>query len=118
MANIYLSGISNPKIKLPTVCEGATHIWHLFVFETEERDGFQKYLVDHGIGTVIHYPIPSHLSKAYACLSKKNGDFPIAEKMAYEVLSLPMWVGLQKEEFEIICKVVRNFKNKIEYIIC
>ncbi|MHA1755238.1 MAG: DegT/DnrJ/EryC1/StrS family aminotransferase, partial [Promethearchaeota archaeon] len=58
---------------------------------------------------LIHYPLPIHLQEAYKHLGYKKGDFPIAEEIANEVLSLPTWVGLNKEQIEMICKVIKNY---------
>ena len=76
IAAAYLSGIQNPAIRLPKQRENANHVWHQFVIETEDRDGFQQYLADHDIQTVIHYPIPPHLAECYQYLGHKEGDYP------------------------------------------
>lgn len=68
----YLNEINNPKVILPKIREGAEHVWHLFVVQTEERDKLQSYLQENGIGTQIHYPIPPHLSEAYKRLGYKK----------------------------------------------
>ncbi|MBV1756283.1 MAG: DegT/DnrJ/EryC1/StrS family aminotransferase, partial [Dethiosulfatibacter sp.] len=75
----YLKGIKNPLITLPSVREKAEHVWHLFVVKVDEQEKFQKYLIDSGIVTQIHYPIPPHLSKAYSYLNYGKGDYPITE---------------------------------------
>jgi len=87
---------------LPSVAEDATHVYHVYLIRTKHRDALQKHLADNGIGTLIHYPIPSHLQKAYQHLGFKKGDFPIAEEIADTCLSLPMWPGLKKE---IVCSI-------------
>ncbi|MGL5000432.1 MAG: DegT/DnrJ/EryC1/StrS family aminotransferase [Cetobacterium sp.] len=110
IANRYLDEIKNPKIELPRIREGATSVWHLFVVKTEERDRLQKYLEENGIGTVIHYPIPPHLSKAYEYLGYKNGDFPITEKYAETVLSLPLYNGMTDEEQTYVIEVINRYE--------
>ncbi|MGL5903428.1 MAG: DegT/DnrJ/EryC1/StrS family aminotransferase, partial [Cetobacterium sp.] len=110
IANRYLSEIKNPKIVLPLVREGATSVWHLFVIKTDERDRFQKYLEENGVGTVIHYPIPPHLSKAYEYLGYKKGDFPITEKYAETVLSLPLYNGMTEEEQTYVIEVINRYE--------
>lgn len=110
IANRYLKEIKNPKIELPKVREGATSVWHLFVVKTEERDRLQKYLEENGIGTVIHYPIPPHLSKAYEYLGYKKGDFPITEKYAETVLSLPLYNGMTDEEQTYVIEVINRYE--------
>ncbi|MGL6064752.1 MAG: DegT/DnrJ/EryC1/StrS family aminotransferase [Fusobacteriaceae bacterium] len=110
IANKYLSEIKNSKIELPRVREGATSVWHLFVIRTNERDNFQKYLEENGIGTVIHYPIPPHLSKAYEYLGYKKGDFPITEKYAETVLSLPLYNGMTEEEQNYVIEIINKYE--------
>lgn len=110
IANRYLAEIKNTKIELPKVREGATSVWHLFVIKTNERDRLQKYLEDNGVGTVIHYPIPPHLSKAYEYLGYKKGDFPITEKYAETVLSLPLYNGMTYEEQSYVIEVINRYE--------
>ena len=68
-----------------------------------------KYLDDHGIGTLIHYPIPPHLQKAYSYLGYHEGDFPIAEQYAKEVVSLPIYYGMTEEEIAHVINVINVF---------
>ena len=81
-----LSGI--PELELPHAALEAS-VWHQFIVRCDQRDELQKFLADHEIQTMIHYPIPPHLSKAYADMNFKRGDFPLSERMADTVLSLP-----------------------------
>ena len=106
----FLSGIKNSNLILPVLREGAEHVYHQFVIRTEKRDEFKNYLESNGIKTVIHYPIPPHLSECYACLGHKRGDFPITEKFADEVLSLPMFNGMTAEEINFVIEVCNNYK--------
>lgn len=105
----YLEEINNPLLILPKVNKDCTHVWHLFVVRVENREKFEKYLEENGIGTVIHYPIPPHLSKAYEYLGYKSGDFPIAERYAETVISLPIYNGMIKEEIDYVIKKLNNF---------
>jgi dTDP-4-amino-4,6-dideoxygalactose transaminase len=73
-------------------------VYHLYVVRTGDRDGMMKHLMNAGIGTGIHYPIPLHLQKAYAALDYKRGDFPVAERIAGEIVSLPMFPQLTTEQ--------------------
>ncbi|MDD6698183.1 MAG: DegT/DnrJ/EryC1/StrS family aminotransferase, partial [Veillonellaceae bacterium] len=109
IAAAYLSGIQNPAIRLPKQRENANHVWHQFVIETEDRDGFQQYLADHDIQTVIHYPIPPHLAECYQYLGHKEGDYPIAERMAKTVLSLPMFNGMREDEVQYVIDMVNKY---------
>lgn len=109
IAEKYLSEIKNPKIILPKIYEGCEHVWHQFVVRAENRDDLQKYLEQNNIKTVIHYPIPPHLAECYKYLNHKCGDFPIAEKFADEVLSLPMFNGMTAEEIDFVVDTLNKF---------
>ncbi|WP_026659860.1 DegT/DnrJ/EryC1/StrS family aminotransferase [Butyrivibrio sp. AC2005] len=105
----YLDELHNDKIELPKIREGATHIWHQFVIKSDYRDELMKCLDDKGIGTIIHYPIPPHLSEAYKYLGMKEGDLPITEKYAKTVLSIPLYNGMTSEEQDYVIKQINNF---------
>ena len=111
IAKRYLDEIKNPLIQLPNIKENCTHVWHLFVTRVENREKFQKYLEENGIGTVIHYPIPPHLSKAYEYLGYKKGDFPITEKYAKTVLSLPIYNEMKKEEIDYVIDIINKYRG-------
>ena len=106
----YLSEIKNPEIILPEIFED--HVWHQFVVRTNDRDNFKKYLEQNNIKTVIHYPIPPHLEHCYKYLGYKRGDFPITEKFADEVLSLPMFNGMTTEEIDYVIKILNDYKGE------
>jgi dTDP-4-amino-4,6-dideoxygalactose transaminase len=91
------------KITLPAVPQYNEHVYHLFVILVENRDKVQKELADRGIGTGLHYPLPLHLQKAYAHMGHKVGDFPITERVARTLLSLPMFPTLTKEQIDYVC---------------
>lgn len=110
IAERYLLGIKNPSIILPKIRKNATHIWHLFVIRTTERDKLRDFLQKHGIGADVHYPIPSHLSIAYKELGYSMGAFPLTEKYANTVLSLPIFDGMNQEEAEYVISVINNYK--------
>ncbi len=105
----YLTELSNPQIELPQIREGATSVWHQFVVHCKERQSLIEYLDKNGIGTIIHYPIPPHLSEAYAYLGYQKGSFPITEQYADEVLSLPLYNGMTKEEQDRVIEVINQF---------
>ena len=109
IAEQYLKEIKNPRVQLPKVRENCSHVWHLFVVRIENRDKFQKYLEENGIGTVIHYPIPPHLSKAYENLGYKVGDYPITEEYAKTVVSLPLYNGMTKEEVAYVIEKINIY---------
>jgi dTDP-4-amino-4,6-dideoxygalactose transaminase len=83
-----LKGVEN--LTLPHVPDWADPVWHLFMVRHPQRDLLQKHLTANGVSTIIHYPVPPHLQKAYAELGYARGSFPISERLAHEVLSLPM----------------------------
>ena len=105
----YLSELHNDKIELPKIREGATHIWHQFVIRCKERDTLMTYLDEKGIGTIIHYPIPPHLSEAYQYLGLKEGSLPITEQCAKEVLSIPLYNGMTKEEQDKVIDAINAY---------
>ncbi len=107
----YMSEIKNPLIKLPKEREGATCVWHQFVIQCESRDKLIEYLNEKEIGTIIHYPIPPHLSEAYRYLGFKEGDFPVTEKMAREVLSIPMYNGMTEEEQIYVIDAINAYEG-------
>lgn len=111
LARQYSSGINNPVIAIPGVRPGATCSWHQYVIKSTIRDELQTYLSNHNISTIIHYPIPPHLSKAYAFLGYSRGDFPIAEMDADTVLSLPMYNGMTKDEITYVIDTINAFEN-------
>ncbi len=112
LAHFYLDHLEGSKFILPFVPEWASPVWHLFVVRHQNRDGLQKHLSDKGIQTIIHYPIPPHLSGAYKSQGFANGDFPVAEKMATEVLSLPTNPHLTITQFKyVVDSVLRSLES-------
>lgn len=110
IANRYEKEITNPLIQKPLIRPGADSTWHQYVVHVPRyRDELMHYLKAHEIGTLIHYPIPPHLSEAYAYLGHKKGDFPIAEQYADEVLSLPMYNGMTEEEQQKVINAINRF---------
>ena len=105
--NEALQGIE--QLVLPYGQPGATHVYHLYVVRSSERDRLQQYLEEKGIGTLIHYPIPPHLQEAYKELGHKKGDFPVAESMADTCLSLPMWPGMTREHVVEVATAIAGF---------
>ena len=105
----YLAKIKNSKLLLPQIRDGATHIWHQFVIRTNERDTLIQYLNEKQIGTIIHYPIPPHLSEAYAYLGLKEGTLPITEEYAKTVLSIPLYNGMTGEEQDYVISCLNAF---------
>jgi len=95
----YTSALANSNLILPAVPTWAEPVWHLYVLQSSQRDTLQKTLSEAGIGTHIHYPIPPHLQQAYANMGFAKGRLPIAERLATQVLSLP--IGPQLDDASI-----------------
>lgn len=95
----------------PAIAHGATHVYHVFMIRTERRDALQEFLYRNGIGTLIHYPIPPHLQKAYHHLKFDQGSFPIAEEIASTCLSLPLWPGMTESQVSYVSKQIKMFFN-------
>lgn len=111
LAENYNKGIKNSFVQLPIIRPGADSTWHQYVIHVKERrEELINYLKEKEIGTIIHYPIPPHLSEAYAYLGYKKGDLPITEKYANEVLSLPMYNGMTEAEQNFVIESINNFK--------
>ncbi len=112
IAQRYYDEIINPLLQMPKIRPGADSTWHQFVVHVPGyRDALAAYLKEQGIGTIIHYPIPPHLSKAYAYLGFQAGAFPIAEQFANEVLSLPMYNGMTDEEQAYVIEKINAFQR-------
>lgn len=107
IAKQYLNGIKNPDILLPNVADWDAHVFHLFVVRHSDRDALAKYLTENKIQTVIHYPIPPHLQKAYS--EYNNLNLPITEKIHKEVLSLPISPVLIDEDVAKIIAAINGF---------
>jgi dTDP-4-amino-4,6-dideoxygalactose transaminase len=110
IAGWYQSLLQNTgDLILPVINNEATHVYHLYVVRTSKRDALQKYLSAHGIGTLIHYPIPPHLQEAYKYLNFKKGDFAIAEELSDTCLSLPIWPGMTYEQVTAAAECCNQF---------
>lgn len=111
IAEKYLTELKDTGFVLPNVPEWSDPVWHLFVVRHPNRDSLKISLEENGIGTLIHYPIPPHKQKAYEDLGFSCSDFPIAERMANEVLSLPIGPQISGEEVDFINKSIMKFMN-------
>lgn len=104
-----LLGSREEEIKLPNEPSWAKGVYHLYVVRVENRDQLQRHLATANIGTGIHYPIPLHLQKAYGSLGHTAGDFPVSERSASQILSLPMYSGLDhKQQRHIADQVIEG----------
>lgn len=110
IAKRYLEALEGvADLTLPHVPDWADPVWHLFMVRHPQRDLLQKHLTANEVGTIIHYPVPPHLQKAYADLGYTRGAFPISEKLADEVLSLPMSAHQTTAETEYVIEQISSF---------
>lgn len=109
IAKYYRKNINNPKILLPIVASGNedSHVWHLFVIRTKEREKFQKYLLENDVQTLVHYPIPPHKQKCYSYMNNLN--FEITERIHREVLSLPISPVMEQLEVERVVELINAY---------
>lgn len=107
VADKYLSGINNPKIKLPKVGKDRTHVWHIFAIMCNNRDELQSYLKDSGIETVCHYPISIADQKAYK--DDNLVSLPLAKKISASELSIPMYYGMTDDEIQYVIDTINKF---------
>ena len=98
-------------IKLPKDKPYEKAVYHTFVIEIDTRDALRSYLLEHGIETSVHYPVPIHLQAAAKDLGYKRGDFPVTEKQSERILSLPVHQNLQYEDFDHVVKTIKAFYN-------
>lgn len=110
IAQRYLKGLANvPNLTLPVVPDWAEPCWHVFVVRHPQRDALRTHLSQSGIGTLIHYPVPPHLQKAYQEMGFSAGSFPISEAIHREVLSLPIGPHLSLSDANQVIDAVRSF---------
>lgn len=107
IASQYLNGIKNYKFVLPSNLNKDSHVWHVFVIRTNEREKLQAYLEVHGVQTVIHYPIPPHKQVAYRELN--NLHFPVSEIIHETIISLPLSPVISNEDVNNIIQVLNKY---------
>ena len=112
-ADIYSTELQAiESLVLPKLAKNTTSVFHLYVVRTKDRYAFQSYLLKHGISTIIHYPVPPHLQKAYAHLKFKPGSFPITETIANTCLSLPMYGLLSESQLSYTIDIIKKYFKK------
>ncbi len=111
IAMIYSEALKD-YVRIPVVAEGNTHIFHQFTIRTEKRDELREYLTKKGIATAIHYPVPLHLQPVFQKLGYREGMFPVAEKAAREVLSLPVFPEMTDTEINYVIESIIEFFKK------
>ncbi|WP_027216624.1 DegT/DnrJ/EryC1/StrS family aminotransferase [Butyrivibrio fibrisolvens] len=110
LAARYSKSLNNPRIITPIEVDDSYAVWHQYVIRCKNRDELIDYLNSKDIGSIIHYPVPPHLQEAYAYLGHKVGEYPITEEYANEVLSIPMYNGMTKEEQDYVIDALNSFE--------
>jgi dTDP-4-amino-4,6-dideoxygalactose transaminase len=109
VAKMYNELLRDTPLVLPYEHEHVKSAYHLYVVRHSKRDELKDYLQKHEVGWGIHYPLPLHLQKCYSHLGYKKGSFPVAEKVAEECLSLPIYPELSDDQIEYVSEVIHNF---------
>lgn len=109
IARAYERMLAGLPLRTPRVAEYAEPVFHLYVIEVAERDALQKHLAERGVSTGIHYPIPIHLQAAYPELGYQEGDFPVTERAAQRILSLPMYPRMTSDEITHTVDAIATF---------
>jgi dTDP-4-amino-4,6-dideoxygalactose transaminase len=110
-ARLYGELLEGTELLLPAEVPPARHSFHLYVIRSPDRDGLRRELTELGIGTGIHYPMPVHFQDAYRDLGYAAGDFPVAERAAREILSLPLYPELAEEQVRFVCSVLTRSRR-------
>ena len=97
---------------LPAEPTGYQHVYHLYVVRSQQRDALQAFLKERGIGTAIHYPNPVHLQPFHSNGADRHRQFPVAEKICNEILSLPMFPELTEEQVDYVVVHIKEFMTK------
>jgi dTDP-4-amino-4,6-dideoxygalactose transaminase len=112
IATTYLRELEHSGLRLPSFADEIEPVWHIFAVRSSRRDALQRHLAESGIGTMIHYPIPPHLQPAYADLRLRQGALPVSERIHREILSLPLWPGMQDSAITSVCAAARAFSGE------
>jgi dTDP-4-amino-4,6-dideoxygalactose transaminase len=115
LAERYWQLLGGLPLHLPTEAPGRRHVWHLYVTLIPYRDEVKKALEARGIQTGLHYPIPVHLQKAYKHLGHQVGDFPMAERIGRECLTLPLFPEMTTEQQDTVCEALADVLRKEEW---
>ena len=106
-ADLYTAQLR--RVITPAVPSDLYHVYHLYVIRHPQRDKLIEHLKTAGIGTLIHYPVPVHLQKAYANLGYRRGDLPTTEQISDEIVSLPLYIGLSEDDIRYVADSVNDF---------
>ena len=112
-AKSYATGFTGSKVDAPAIPPDGQHNFHLFVIRVRDRDSLRNHLLQNGIQSGIHYPVPLHLTEAYQALGHpKTGSMPVTEKLAGEILSLPMYPELSEEQIKYVVRTTLDFVHQ------
>jgi hypothetical protein len=109
IARRYSEAFKALPVESPVTAEGNAHVFHVYAVLTDRRDALQQHLADHGVPTIIYYPLPLHLQQVYAEMGWKPGDFPVAEALARRILPLPMYPELTDDQVDWVVATVGSF---------
>ncbi len=98
-----------PWLTLPAQMPGGRHVYHLYVVRSERREELRQHLSDSGIGVGIHYPVPLHLQPAFRALGYAAGDFPVSERLAASILSIPMYPEVSEAQLHRVVQTIGAF---------
>jgi dTDP-3-amino-3,4,6-trideoxy-alpha-D-glucose transaminase len=106
------AGLEGTSVELPAAATAdGDHVYHLFIVRTSQRDALREHLDRHGVSTAVHYPFPIHRTEAYADLGMGEGSLPVAERLAEEILTLPLFPTMSDEDVTRIVDAVRSFRG-------
>jgi len=109
---LYNKLLENAEVVIPKELDYVKHVYHLYVVRIDKRDGLRKYLNSKGVATGLHYPLPINLQEPYKKITKNKASYPIAEKSAEKVLSLPMFAELTEEQIRFVAEEIKSFFKK------
>jgi dTDP-4-amino-4,6-dideoxygalactose transaminase len=113
VASLYNEMLAGLPVETPHEADYAYHIYHQYTVQVDERDKLQKFLVEKGVGTAVHYPIGLHLQEAYSLLGYREGDFPNCDRASRRVISLPMFPEIEDSEVKYICESIKEFFGNV-----
>jgi dTDP-4-amino-4,6-dideoxygalactose transaminase len=106
------AGLEGTSVELPSPATAdGDHVYHLFIVRTTQRDALRAHLDAHGVSSAVHYPFPIHRTEAYADLGLPEGSLPVAERLAEEILTLPLFPTMSDQDVQRIVDAVRSFRG-------
>ncbi len=109
------AGLAGTSVELPAgAYDGADHVYHLFIVRSRQRDALREHLQAHGVSSAVHYPFPIHLTEAYAPLGQVEGSLPVAERLAKEICTLPLFPTMSDAEVARVVAAVQSFDEDQE----